>query len=193
MTVSARAGGGLDTDAGGGSAAVVNTGAGKKTEKKNLLDGRRRHAEPGLIIFVARDCLRGRGAGPVIVVVGSQGCGHIAIVAGMVLMAIVDAGDGVVVLDGAEGWDGRYPWVLREKMLVVFARRGVLTSSPLAIRPVFVPSPSLLSLSLSWSTHVLEVVVRPCLHPRGRGRWTTLGVSAIVDDNRGAGISPGHR
>ena len=108
-------------------------------------------------------------------------------------MAIVDAGDGVVVLDGAEGWDGRYPWVLREKMLVVFARRGVLTSSPLAIRPVFVPSPSLLSLSLSWSTHVLEVVVCPHLHPRGRGRWTTLGVSAIVDDNRGAGISPGRR
>ena len=37
MTVSARAGGGLDTDAGGGSAAVINTGAGKKTEKKTYL------------------------------------------------------------------------------------------------------------------------------------------------------------
>ena len=104
-------------------------------------------------------------------------------------MAIVNAGDGIVVLDGAEGWDGRYPWVLREKMLVVFARRGVLTSSPLMIHPVFVPSPSLLSLLLSWSTHVLEVVV--C--PRGHGRWTMLGVSAIIDDNRGAGISPGRQ
>ena len=38
-TVNARARGRLDTDAGGGSAIVLNTRARKKTEKKNLLDG----------------------------------------------------------------------------------------------------------------------------------------------------------
>ena len=57
----------------------------RKWKRKTYLMGQHQHAEPGLIIFVVRDCLRGRGAGPVIVIVGSQGCGHIAIVAGSVL------------------------------------------------------------------------------------------------------------
>ena len=82
----------------------------------------------------------------------------------------------VIVLDGAgSGIDVIYG--SKEKNVSGICTTGSTHLFTLAIRPIF----------------VLAVVVKPHLHPRGRGHWTTLGVvivPAIVDD-RGAGISPG--
>ena len=82
----------------------------------------------------------------------------------------------VVVLDGTgSGIDIIYS--SKEKNVSGICTMGSTHLFTLAIRPIF----------------VLAVVVKPRLHPHGRGHWTTLGVvivPAIVDD-RGAGISPG--
>ena len=107
---------------------------------------------------------------------------------GMVLLCVVvldGAGSGIDVIHGS-----------KERMLVVLHDREY---SPLhlTIRPIPV------------LVHILVVIVvdhprphlRPHLRPRSCGptssssTWTTLGVvvvPAIIDD-RGAGISPGHR